>query len=442
VLAIAAAACSAAGTPATPDAARSGGEAAETQPLPPPFGPEVVSLRLKRSIVVRAEPREDAKPIGTVAADTRVSWLSASTGPGCERWIQIHPRGWVCERYLEPTKKPPFAVELPKLRPGELVPGLYGRVAGGGARAYASTPDARAGKVARTIAGAVTVRRLEEVQLGARAFWKTSSGELIEAAKIRAHEPSAFAGIASPVLPMAWAQSRRSMKLDVPVLVEPEAKAPIVRRLTPRTVVAVGGTSADGAFHRIGEGEWVAAADLHVARLVDPPPLTAADEHWIDIDLDEQVLTAYEGTRPIYATLVSTGNRKWPTAEGVYRIWIKFAETDMSGQMGDEQPYSVATVPWTAYFAKDLALHTAYWHDRFGEARSHGCVNLSPADARWLYFWTSPDVPMGWSMAHGIFESPGSIVRIRSRAIPDPPFMGYAKRVHEARLTERLSRPL
>ena len=106
----------------------------------------------------------------------------------------------------------------------------------------------------------------------------------------------------------------------------------------------------------------------------------------------------------------------------------------MNGQMGDEDPYSVATVPWTMFFARDLAFHTAYWHDRFGEARSHGCLNLSPRDARALYFWATPEVPLGWSMAHGIVERPGSQVRIRSAAAPDPPFMAYAKRVHEARL--------
>ena len=106
----------------------------------------------------------------------------------------------------------------------------------------------------------------------------------------------------------------------------------------------------------------------------------------------------------------------------------------MNGQMGDEQPYSVATVPWTMFFAKDLALHTAYWHDRFGEPRSHGCVNLSPSDARRLYHWSSPDLPLGWSMAHGRPETPGSIVRIRSKAVPAPELVGYAKRVYEERL--------
>jgi hypothetical protein len=97
--------------------------------------------------------------------------------------------------------------------------------------------------------------------------------------------------------------------------------------------------------------------------------------------------------------------------------------------MADQPSYSVATVPWTQFYKKDFALHTAYWHDRFGTPRSHGCVNLSPADARFLYFWSEPSVPPGWSMAHGVTERPGSLIRVRSAADPSPTPKGYAAKV-------------
>jgi hypothetical protein len=77
-------------------------------------------------------------------------------------------------------------------------------------------------------------------------------------------------------------------------------------------------------------------------------------------------------------------------------------------------------VPWTQFYAKDLALHTAYWHDKFGIRKSHGCINLSPVDSRFLYFWTEPHVPPGWSMANGVESLPGSMVRVRSRQDPTP----------------------
>ena len=81
---------------------------------PPTYPPEVKSLRLRRSISVRLEPAEAAKRIGTVAQDTRVRARSARSGPGCEtRWIEIEPRGWVCETHLEPSDRAPTGVELP-----------------------------------------------------------------------------------------------------------------------------------------------------------------------------------------------------------------------------------------------------------------------------------------------------------------------------------------
>src|SRR5690349_21988457 len=95
----------------------------------PPYPPEVRSVRLRRSIAVRLEPAEAAKRIGTVAQDTRVRVRGAQTGPGCEtRWIEIEPRGWVCETYLEPSDRAPTGAELPKLERGELVPGQYGKL--------------------------------------------------------------------------------------------------------------------------------------------------------------------------------------------------------------------------------------------------------------------------------------------------------------------------
>ena len=102
--------------------------------------------------------------------------------------------------------------------------------------------------------------------------------------------------------------------------------------------------------------------------------------------------------------------------------------------MGESDAYSVAKVPWTQFYENDFALHTSYWHDRFGQKRSHGCVNLSPRDSRFLYFWSDPQVPVGWSMANGTIDTPGSIVRVRSRKDPDPAFKGYALRVQEARV--------
>jgi len=65
--------------------------------------------------------------------------------------------------------------------------------------------------------------------------------------------------------------------------------------------------------------------------------------------------------------------------------------------------FELRDVPWIQYFAAGFALHGAYWHDVFGIPRSHGCVNLSPIDARLVFRWTDPPVPDNW---HGINVGP------------------------------------
>jgi lipoprotein-anchoring transpeptidase ErfK/SrfK len=76
--------------------------------------------------------------------------------------------------------------------------------------------------------------------------------------------------------------------------------------------------------------------------------------------------------------------------------------------------YELRDVPWIQYFAAGYALHGAYWHDVFGTPRSHGCINLSPIDARAAFLWTEPSVPEGW---HGINSGPetgeGTVLVVR-----------------------------
>jgi lipoprotein-anchoring transpeptidase ErfK/SrfK len=109
------------------------------------------------------------------------------------------------------------------------------------------------------------------------------------------------------------------------------------------------------------------------------------------VDLTEQVLTAYEGDEWVFATLVSTGVPETPTTPGIHRVWYKTWHERMHGD-----GYDVEEVPFIQYFHRGEALHGAFWHDQFGTPRTHGCVNLSPADARWLFQWAKPAMPIGW----------------------------------------------
>jgi lipoprotein-anchoring transpeptidase ErfK/SrfK len=112
-------------------------------------------------------------------------------------------------------------------------------------------------------------------------------------------------------------------------------------------------------------------------------PNELADEgRWIDIDLSEQRVRAYEGAEPVMEFIVSTGTSAHPTVTGQFRIYVKLRSTPMSGP-----GYYLPGVPFTMYFYKGYALHGTYWHSNFGVPMSHGCVNFRTSDAETLFNW-------------------------------------------------------
>jgi lipoprotein-anchoring transpeptidase ErfK/SrfK len=116
-----------------------------------------------------------------------------------------------------------------------------------------------------------------------------------------------------------------------------------------------------------------------------PPPPGAAPNYgakWIDVNLSTQTLVAYSGQVPIFQARVSTGTAWTPTVVGTYSIYVKYVSAPMSGP-----GYYLPDVPYIMYFYRGYGLHGTYWHNNFGQPMSHGCVNLSVADAEWLFNW-------------------------------------------------------
>lgn len=145
------------------------------------------------------------------------------------------------------------------------------------------------------------------------------------------------------------------------------------------------------------------------------PPWAAGKRSWIEVSILKQTLVAYEGTRPVFATLVSTGRdgiqdplKTHSTVQGVFLIHTKHVTATMSGNTADDE-FDLRDVPYVQYFHQGYAFHAAFWHDGFGSPRSHGCINLSPADARYLFTWTDPPVPMRW---HSALSRSGTLVHI------------------------------
>ncbi len=140
---------------------------------------------------------------------------------------------------------------------------------------------------------------------------------------------------------------------------------------------------------------------VRVARLVARPSGVPSRAKWIHVSLSSQTLVAYDGDLPVFVTLVSSGKEGFETPTGVFSIQSKHVSTTMDDEGAADGAYSIEDVPWTMYFSGNFALHGAFWHDTFGSVRSHGCVNLAPADARWLFQWSTPILPQSW---HGVFS--------------------------------------
>jgi len=137
----------------------------------------------------------------------------------------------------------------------------------------------------------------------------------------------------------------------------------------------------------------------------DPPPtsLGAAGAHWIDVNLSQQVVTAYEGSRPVHFAQTTSGRPGWETPTGIFRIQRRVENETMIGSTLlrldtlEVPDYHLENVKWTQYFTgSGAALHTNYWRPAsiFRMPSSHGCLGLFESDARWFWQWATIGTPL------------------------------------------------
>jgi hypothetical protein len=146
----------------------------------------------------------------------------------------------------------------------------------------------------------------------------------------------------------------------------------------------------DGAlWYLVDVGKWI--KDEYLSVLHVPPPPEGVSGQWIIIDLAQQVLIAMEDERPVWATLVSTGY--WlDTTAGLFQIYARTQSMQMKGPPGANPPKYNFRTNWVMFFDEHQAVHSANFHNWFGLKRSHGCVNMVPGDAEWLWTWAERNI--------------------------------------------------
>ena len=141
----------------------------------------------------------------------------------------------------------------------------------------------------------------------------------------------------------------------------------------------------------------------HEMRIVSPDELrplaseVPQEKKRIYVDLATQTVTAFEGENPVLVTRCASGAKGTETPLGEFRTYHKGPSIHMTNQGdGTENTYHLPGVPWVSFFTgSGVALHGTYWHNDYGRPSSRGCVNLTPNDAKFIYRWTQPEVPIG-----------------------------------------------
>ncbi len=412
------------------------------QPAPiEPEPPAPTGLRISaRTTIVYAAARYGSEMRGRIDPNTPFAIYDLVKGAGCsgEGWARAGHRdgdGFVCLKAANPTEAaPPVQPPVPE---GLVVPYLYAKPrADRKGKLLAEVP--RYKNMAALLGGREPVDFLEPNRQYAFVELKTQPGHgkvyidademVVPAQDMKPEQPSEFSGRVFAEQPVtegrraAWCISR-----EADLRGEPKSKAPVLGRLEwhqPIEVLPEVLTGRGGRWLTIPDGLGAgvpAYIEAGKVRWYEPGPALAGvaeGETWIDVDLNQQMLAVMQGDAPIFVTLVSSGTGAKPntsTPRGIYRIRNKLAFGAMRNRPEDatESPYHVEAVPWVQYFYRRFALHGAYWHNGFGHRKSHGCVNLAPKDAHYVYGLTTPNVPAGWMSSYEHAGEPGSVVRVR-----------------------------
>ncbi|HEY3291184.1 MAG TPA: L,D-transpeptidase family protein [Anaerolineae bacterium] len=175
-----------------------------------------------------------------------------------------------------------------------------------------------------------------------------------------------------------------------------------------------------------GSGLWIRADSMRVIPAEEFLPLSPdvpAELKRIEVDVTNQLTTAFEGDKAVFSARVATGAnftlsdgtvKYFRTIPGDHRVFLKSASQHMKGgTAGDTDYYDLPGIGWCSYFTTSgIAFHGTYWHNDYGKPRSHGCVNMLPEDAKFIFRWTMPPVPYDQLDVRTLKPDEGTLVKV------------------------------
>jgi len=357
---------------------------------------------------------------GAAARGARLPIFGSKRGPGCStRFLLVGALAWLCQDGAELSAAAPDLEgegALPRSHDG--LPYRYHFVGPDGSFGYRAVQTAEDGVPdAQLLKGfGVAVLRVDKNPEGT-PFGLTTEDLWVPMRDLSPVAPIAFHGRElAGTLAVAWVTSQTALASVAPgKALDPKLKLTRFQTLS----VLEERKLAGHRWFRYAVDAWLSDRDARAPTPAELPNGLRPNERWIDVDIESQVLSAYVGDRPVFATLVSTGRGSdgsvLATPRGVQRLWVKLRASNMDN-LDDEsaaENYAIQAVPWVMYFDHGYGLHGTFWHRQFGSKHSHGCVNLTPLDAERLFGWTSPKLPAGWTAALPTNYEPGTLIRVR-----------------------------
>lgn len=199
---------------------------------------------------------------------------------------------------------------------------------------------------------------------------------------------------------------------------EPDIESKVGYRIYYETAhwvkAMVAGVTDGQPWYQISDDKWdklyyVRAEHLRIMppeELAPISPDVPSKEKKIVVRLDQQLVTAYEAGTPVFSAWVSTGGRlrsgTYTTPQGNFTTYYKRPSRHMAAGDIASSGFDLPGVPWVQYITKSgISFHGTFWHNDYGHPRSHGCINLTCAAAKWLYLWSMPNVPLEKEFVHG-----------------------------------------
>ena len=363
------------------------------------------------------ETASSPKVAGVIRRGTALKLGNKVAGPGCKdgTWYKAVPFGYVCSslgfHVSDDANAKSYGV--PPAKVTNHLPYQYARVTTKRAPRYYRLPTVAEERQARLAMEKksptpevvsslmegdyfLALAEKEAREADGAVFYRTVRGRYVRVSDVELRNPDPVRGEelgrGGWRLPLAfvWGEDRELLSLngDAPRVTGKAEKH--ARFVVEEELRKNGETFVVGAAGAVRRGE------VRIARQTTAPSGVPANAKWVHVDLPEQTLVAYEGAKPVYATVISSGKEGYEPPTGLFEVQQKYISTTMNATDPIDGFYEVEEVPWTLYYHGGYALHGAYWHTDFGKVRSHGCTNIAPVDARWLYYWSDPEVPPAW----------------------------------------------